>query len=170
MFNTPSFKSSIILFVFLCSSIFTFSQVDTSSLSEIDKKIVNTFKQQYVEKTFKDPYSFQLLKIESKPVTFGGWLLNDISYLKSSLERKDFIVYKKNELEEKIKKYEDEYSTMSEDVRKTVKSYEVKLDCYGSNSYGGKILGRYSFNYVVLDKDLKPVDYSTNKLYVSVIK
>jgi hypothetical protein len=162
---------NIILLIFLVSNtLFSFSQVDVNSLNDNEKKILNTFKEQYVEKNFKDPYSFQLLKLESKPKTCEDWLLDDLNFLKGLLEKKDFTSYKKNELIEKIKLKEDEYSGMTDEIRKTIKTYEVRLDCYGTNSYGNKVLGRYKFNYVMVDKDFKPVDYSVNKLYISEIK
>ena len=60
---------------------------------------------------------------------------------------------------------------MSDEIKKTIKSYEVRLDCYGSNSYGGKVLSRYKFNYVVLDLNMNPIDYyNGNNLYVTEIK
>lgn len=71
---------------------------------------------------------------------------------------------------EKIGKKEEEYNGLSNDIKNTIKSYEVKLDCYGTNSLGNKVLGRYKFNYVVVDKDFKPVDYTNSKLYVSEVK
>ena len=52
-------------------TIHSFSQIDINTLNEMDKKIVKTFRDIYVEKTFKDPYSFKLLKLETKPITLG---------------------------------------------------------------------------------------------------
>jgi hypothetical protein len=164
-------KKSILLFLSILISFISFSQIDVNTLSENDKKIVKVFRETYVEKKFKDPYSFQLLKLETKPITFGDWDLNDIIYLKSQLEKKDFKYVKENELIDRIKLKEDSYSKMSDEIKKTIKSYEVKLDCYGSNSYGGKVLSRYKFNYVVLDLNMNPIDYyNGNNLYVTEIK
>ena len=164
-------KKSILFFFSILISMLSFSQIDINTLNENDKKIVKVFRDTFVEKKFKDPYSFQLLKLETKPITFGEWDLNDILYLKSQLEKKDFKYIKENELIDRIKLKEDSYLKMSDEIKKTIKSYEVRLDCYGSNSYGGKVLNRYSFNYVVLDIKMNPIDYyNGSNLYVTEIK
>ena len=165
-------KKIILVWITIFLSTFLYSQVDINSLSEMDKKIVKTFKDIYVEKTFKDPYSFKLLKLETKPITLGEWGVKDINFLKSLLEKKDFSILKENEILERLKPLEQKYSEMSEDSKKLLKSIEVRLDCYGTNSYGGQILGRYSFNYVLIDRDLKPINYydKPSSLYITEIK
>lgn len=153
-------------------TIHSFSQIDINTLNEMDKKIVKTFRDIYVEKTFKDPYSFKLLKLETKPITLGEWGLKDINFLKSLLDKKDFSVLKENEILERLKPLEQQYSEMSEENKKLLKSIDVRLDCHGTNSYGGQILGRYTFNYVLIDRDLKPVNYydKPTSLYIKEIK
>jgi hypothetical protein len=75
------------------------------------------------------------------------------------IDKKDFGILKENEILERLKLLEKEYSEISDESKKLLKSIEVRLDCYGTNSYGGQILGRYSFNYVLIDRDLKPFNY-----------
>jgi hypothetical protein len=152
-------KKIILVWITLLFSTLSFSQVDINSLNEMDKKIVKTFRDIYVEKTFKDPYSFKLLKLETKPITLGDWSLKNINFLNSMIDKKDFGILKENEILERLKLLEKEYSEISDESKKLLKSIEVRLDCYGTNSYGGQILGRYSFNYVLIDRDLKPFNY-----------
>lgn len=165
-------KKIILVWITILFSTSSFSQVDINSLNEMDKKIVKTFKDIYVEKTFKDPYSFKLLKLETNPITLGEWGVKDINFLKSLLEKKDFSVLKENEILERLKPLEKKYSEMSEDSKKILKSIEVRLDCYGTNSYGGQILGRYSFNYVLIDRDMNPINYydKPSTFFVSELK
>ena len=79
---------------------------------------------------------------------------------------------KENEILERLKPLEQQYSEMSEENKKLLKSIDVRLDCHGTNSYGGQILGRYTFNYVLIDRDLKPVNYydKPTSLYIKEIK
>ena len=90
--------------------------------------------------------------------------------MKSSLEKNDIPLHEKESYEQRLKEEEDEYSKISVEKNRTLKSYEVKLECSVINYGGENILGRYSFNYVLLGKDMNPVDYSANKLYISEIK
>ena len=161
--------------ILICSILFfaisSFSQIDINTLNEIDKRIVMTFKDIYVEKKFKDPYSFKLLKIETKPITLGEWGLKDLTFLKSLIANKDFSIFSESEILDRIKPLEQSYSQMSNSTKKILKSYEVKLDCYGNNSYGGQILGRYSFNYILIDRSYKPINYYDNpSSFILIVK
>ena len=56
-------KKFNLLLVLLCLSLSAYSQVDTTTLSADNKMILKTFKDLHVEKTFKDPYSFELIRM-----------------------------------------------------------------------------------------------------------
>lgn len=152
-------KTLIILTLSVFSSISSFSQIDINTLNEMDKKIVKTFKDIYVEKTFKDPYSFKLLKLETTPVKLGEGLEKNILFLKSQFEKKDFKFLKETTILDLLKTSEENYLKQNDSTKNLIMMYEVKLDCYGTNSYGGQILGRYSFNYSLIDPNLTPTDY-----------
>ena len=155
-------KKIILICAILLFAISSFSQIDINTLNEIDKRIVMTFKDLYVEKKFKDPYSFKLLKLETKPITLGEWGLKDLTFLTTLLIKKDFKILSESEILDRIKPLRQNYSLMNDSTKKLIKSYEVILDCYGNNSYGGQILGRYSFNFVLIDRSLKPINYYDN--------
>jgi len=137
----------------------SFSQVDITTLNEMDKKIVKTFKDIYVEKTFKDPYSFKLLKLETIPKKIGELVSEGILFSKSLLEKKDFSIFNESRLLEMIETNEKKYSQMTDSTKNVIQSYKVRLDCYGTNSYGGQILGRYSFEYFLFTGDFIPLNY-----------
>lgn len=44
-------------------------------------------------------------------------------------------------------------SNMDDKMKQSVHHYIIKLDCYGKNSYGNEILGRYQFKYNVERKE-----------------
>ncbi len=152
-------KKIILVWITLLFSTLSFSQVDINSLNEMDKKIVKTFRDIYVEKTFKDPYSFKLLKIESTPVKLGEGLEKNITFLKSQIEKKDFKFIKESIILDLLKTSEEIYLKHNDSIKNLVMMYQVKLDCYGTNSYGGQILGRYTFNYNLIDGNLTPINY-----------
>ncbi|SUJ19118.1 Uncharacterised protein [Sphingobacterium spiritivorum] len=168
---------------------------------QIIEKAKDIFKRVQVDLTFKDPYSYELLKIEADPVDLKEKLEFDIRVLKDAKRRleSDTTFYlsdfnkNKNIFEAQVKnlkkgeklknkdynKYLEKYSqnikwyqeSLKEltDYRRSIKKCEeeleakllllqdknidfkkivqwkISLDCYGANSYGNKILGRYIF-------------------------
>lgn len=163
-------KKLTLIITLLFISFTSYSQVDTTSLSQENKMILKTFKDLHVEKTFKDPYSFQLMKIESVPITFSSWILADIETVQSNIDNQRFSYKTKKELELKIKEAEERLNNhkkklaeLDPELKDEVKAYHVKLDAYGSNSYGNRVLSKYEFTYVIygLDKSMK-VDYYAN--------
>jgi hypothetical protein len=156
-------------------SITAYSQVDTTTLSADNKMILKTFKDLHVDKTFKDPYSFELMKIESFPITFGDWVRSDMEFVQKQLQNNDFGYTKnKKELEAKIKEAEERLNNhkikleqMDPELRDAVKAFKVKMDAYGSNSYGNRVLSKYEFNYLLygLDKSMKVDYYATPGLF-----
>ena len=137
----------------------SFSQIDINSLNEIDKKIVKTFRDIYVEKKFKDPYSFELMKIETTPIKTENYYLSEIESVKSFLDKRDFQYVSESKSLEHLKTLELEYSQLNDSTKNTIKLYKVRLDSRGTNSYGGKVLGRYSFSYYLYSKNNKITNY-----------
>ena len=163
-------KKLLVLTMVLVSFV-SYGQVDVSTLNDTEKMILKTFRDTYVEKTYKDPYSFKLLKLEVTPKTFGDWTMDNLNFVKKQIEQKDFKFQTESQLLEDMNKHQKEYSEMSFEIKNKIKAYQVRLDCYGNNSYGNPILGRYKFNYVIYAKDMSLLDYyRTDKLYVSEIK
>lgn len=153
---------------------------------QVIEKAKTYFKDVFVENTFKDPYSYELLKIISEPVSYRQKAISEYSYnknmvpfndedieplrleLKKNKEYLDKLKPKGTKYEKALAKYErslaiyeDENSKLNEFKNKqellnqistaTSKSvdeishYNIEIHCYGSNSYGGKILGKYIF-------------------------
>lgn len=131
------------------------------------------FKEKYVDANFKDPYSYKELKIELDSLSnYDFYKKNSDSsfialYEKYSMEYKE--KYEKESSKRKpnetlvniYKKSYDEYSAklknamdaseklklLSEDEKKQIYHYIVKIDSHANNSYGNPVLGRYRFTY-----------------------
>jgi|688.fasta_scaffold1139180_1 hypothetical protein len=161
-------KILIILSLLISNS--SFSQIDVNTLNEVEKKIVKTFRDLYVEKEFKDPYSFELMKLEITPRNIGEDYLSQIDYIKSKIEKKDFKYTTKEYEIEHLKKLEFYYSQLNDSSRNILRLYKVKLDSRGTNSYGGKVLSRYSFDYYLFDKDFKPINYYEKPILFFVLE
>lgn len=185
-----------ILLFFGCSGVVRGQKLDSV---QIINKAKQYFKDFYVELNFKDPYSYELLKISAEPVSLRKKIEYKISVHSDPLVRidttykySDFNQAKSHiiELEQKLKKAEDlklknpdkfekklGWAVKRLDERKSeLKGYRdnielnnkelltyqnmlndksldftktaqwlIHLDCYGANSYGNKILGRYVF-------------------------
>jgi len=56
---------------------------------------------------------------------------------------------KYNDSVEKLNSNKTILSNMDDKTKKMIHHYTIKLDCYGKNSYGNEVLGRYTFNYDV---------------------
>ena len=61
-------------FIVNCS----FAQTSTKDSILINEKAVQWFKSDYVEKSFKDPYSFKLVKVSNIPITYKKLILNNL--------------------------------------------------------------------------------------------
>lgn len=155
-------KKILTLCISIILTIQSFSQLDINSLNEIDKKIVKTFRDIYVKENYKDPYSFELMKIETTPIKMGESYLIDIENVKSNLEKKNFKKRKTTEIKdlEYLNKLEKDYSQLNDSTKNLVRYYKVRIDSRGSNSFGGKILGKYSFDYYLYLNGLKPFNYN----------
>ncbi len=133
----------LLLLSFVLFSFSSFGQIE--QLSEPQSKVLSLFKTEIVEKTFKDPYSFKLLKLEITPVTEGDFVLNNINFMESNLT--EICKYEpKENVVARLNGHKKQYAEMSDSDKQKLKSYSVRLDCYGNNSYGNPILGRYKFS------------------------
>ena len=90
-------------------------------------------------------------------VSFSGFTIKTV--LKNGIEKKDFKFLKESTILDLLKTSEENYLKQNDSTKNLIMMYEVKLDCYGTNSYGGQILGRYSFNYSLIDPNLIPTNY-----------
>jgi len=169
--QTHTMKKILITLSILISNS-SFSQIDINTLNEVEKKIVKTFRDLYVEKEFKDPYSFELMKLEITPRKIGEDYLSQIEYVKSNIDKRNFkerLTTIEKDLEH-LKKLEMRYSQLNDSTRNILRLYKVKLDGRGTNSYGGKVLSRYSFDYYLFDGDFKPINYYEKPILFFVLE
>lgn len=116
-----------------------FSQIQT----EIEKIAKNVFEKNYVQKNFKDPYSYELKKIWSEPITNETSLSSKISQLQILSGNNSFSKKERAQFLETAKQRKSELEKLSIEDRNKIIAYSVYLDTYGANSYGNKVLGRY---------------------------
>lgn len=143
-----------ILFFLLLSS-YALAQ---SSQEKIEGIARNYFESNYVQNNFKDPYSYELKKIWSEPITKE-------ENLRSSINSAELVANNKNvpkSMREDWKKKKDsltaEYSKLSTDEGKMIVGYRVYFDTYAANSYGNKVLGRYKLLVDTVGKTIGAVE------------
>ena len=146
-----------------------FSMAQENILKDAEK----WFKEVYVQQNFKDPYSYKLLKISLDSMTNYEYLKNKTNnfmiphYRKYSAEYKQKLDAEKNKrkpYEVLVKMYEDsyndynkklnkslsdstEFANVTENDKKIIHHYIVRIECHANNSYGGQVFGRYSIGY-----------------------
>ncbi len=98
------------------------------------------FKNDYVNKSFKDPYSYKLMKIELTTFTNGMKLYTKIKELKA-----DDSPHMKEINNLLISKYEELIGRSPKTVLDTPEGFLVALDAYAKNGLGNLVLGRYRF-------------------------
>lgn len=143
-----------ILFFLLFSS-YALAQ---SSQEKIESIARNYFESNYVQNNFKDPYSYELKKVWSEPITKE-------ENMRSSINSADLVANNKNipkSMREDWKKKKDsltdEYSKLSADEGKVIVGYRVYFDTYAANSYGNKVLGRYKLLVDTVGKTIGAVE------------
>jgi hypothetical protein len=116
-------------------------------------KILEKFKKEVVNVSFKDPYSFQLLSLKYVQTKAGEKLRNDIN---SDSLSQGYSFYSKKEKKEKLENMElnkDKLNKMSEEEKNSVLYYFVIIECRGANSYGNLIYSKYlGYYYDKTDK------------------
>ncbi len=155
-------KKTILILILL--PLFTFGQRESKDSLQINEKALGWFKSNYVEKSFKDPYSFKLMKISNSSISFKQWILNDLESAQRAIseyeQKKKLDKYEKELYDGTVKRralYQEQLNTLTPEDSQKVKCYEILIDCYGANSYGNLILSKYKFNFFT-DK-LPPVSY-----------
>lgn len=131
-------KNLSLLLLFLSS--FAFAQLSKDSIESIAKSY---FEKTYVQKHFKDPYSYELKKMWSEPITKEETLLGRIAVLEQLLNSKAVPKDMKKGVPEDILDIRKNLSKMATEEKNSINAYRVLFDTYGANSYGNKILGRY---------------------------
>lgn len=130
-------KKLILLFVLISNFAFTQSQ------SEIETIAKSYFENNFVQKTFKDPYSYELKKIWSHPITNESSLSSKISQLQVLSSSSSFSKKERKQFLETANQKKSELEKLSPEEKSTIIAYAIYLDTYGANSYGNKVLGRY---------------------------
>ncbi len=154
-------KIFFIIFSSLLIGKTSYSQVDTTGLSE---KFVGIFKNQVVNTSFKDPYSFQLLSIKYKSYTREEQLKylisNDSARLALHTRSKQSARLWKNEIERSTKELNKNtalLSALNENEKKQIDNYLVTIECRGANSYGNLVYSKYIGTYYI---DKNEVNFS----------
>jgi len=143
-----------LLFLLLLSS-FTFAQ---SSQDNIEKIAKNYFESHYVQNNFKDPYSYELKKIWSEPITKEENLRSSINSAELVANNKNIPKSMRTDWKKKKDSLTDEYSKLSTDEGKMIVGYRVYFDTYAANSYGNKVLGRYKLLVDTVGKTIGAVE------------
>ena len=116
-------------------------------------KILNKFKSEVVNVSFKDPYSFQLLSLSYSVTKVGEKLKSDINTDSLSQGYSFLSKKEKNERLEKMKTNIEKLNKLSEEEKNSILYYFVSLECRGANSYGNLIYSKYlGYYYDKTDK------------------
>ena len=139
----------LLVFSMVLVSVISYGQDTTGYYN----KILNKFKSEVVNVSFKDPYSFQLLSLSYSVTKVGEKLISDIHG--DSLYQTYSWASKKDKKErlEKMESNKEKLSKMSEEEKKSILYYFVSLECRGANSYGNLIYSKYlGYYYDKTDK------------------
>lgn len=131
-------KKLLLLLVFISG--FAFGQLSQDSIQSIAKTY---FEKEYVQQTFKDPYSYELKKIWSEPITKEVSLQENIVKSQMIYSNKIFPKKMRQAAQENEVKNKNELSQLSDPDKIKIVAYDVYFDTYGANSYGNKVLGKY---------------------------
>ncbi|MEN5132670.1 hypothetical protein [Elizabethkingia anophelis] len=128
-----------ILFFLLLSS-FVFGQLSPDSIQNIAKSYFET---EFVQKQIKDPYSYELKKIWSIPISQEVYL-HKLLYSRIELSNnKNFTKKERSEFSELAVSTRKQLDTLNYDEKNEITFYDVCFDIYAANNYGNKILGKY---------------------------
>jgi catabolite regulation protein CreA len=156
-------KKILLVLTLVLGTLVSNAQTDTTGLAN---KVIDLFKKEVVNVSFKDPYSFQLLSIKYVPVTTS-------QYLESEIQKDSLLIKAYNDLpkstkiwlpksfkEEQEKKQEEMLKNikvnkelllkMNDDERNKTAIYLITIECRGANSYGNLIYNKYYGKYHVI--------------------
>jgi hypothetical protein len=139
------------------------------------QKILTKFEKVVVEPSFKDPSSFKLLSLTYKPITYLDELQDQISrynseivFFKQTISQcnSDFSPYPKSKRKDVVADYtsriqvntrqiallNNKISSLTETQKNEILKYIVRLECNGTNSYGGVVRSNYiAYYYHITD-------------------
>jgi hypothetical protein len=145
-------KKVLLVLTLTVGTLVSNAQTDTTGFAN---KIVNLFKSEVVNLSFKDPYSFQLLSVSYNEVTIGRSL--EVKIMSDSISLKVYNEMPKSTKKWLPKSYKEEQEVKSKNIetnkellskmndieKNTIKHYVVRIECRGSNSYGGLVYSKY---------------------------
>ena len=143
-------KKVLLGLVLVLGTLVSNGQTDTTGFAN---KIVEIFKKDVVDISFKDPYSFQLLSVKYFPSTKE----NELKY-KIMSDSIQFSVYKDNkslykkygpDLIKSIESNKITLSELSETEKNKIDHYFVNIECRGANSYGNLVYSKYYGRYYI---------------------
>jgi len=126
-----------------------------SKTEVIRSNTIKWFKETYVPHFFKNPSSYKFVKCNVAPKTKGKMLeelivtsTRNIPRYKQLAERYRFVspneyATKYHDAVDTKERAEKLYSELSEQQKKEIDHYEIYYECYGTNSFGGRILSSY---------------------------
>ena len=136
--------------------------------SIIYSKAKKWFREVYVESTFKDPYSYKLIKSKIYPWSYFDEAQSRIERAKDELGFYREELLKLDSTTFKFKRYTDSLAKQTELIvtyqkvkNKKTMYYSVTIQCYGKNSYGANVLSNYHFDFNLdgLQSEVKDYDW-----------
>ncbi|MCL1652579.1 hypothetical protein BAZ12_00665 [Elizabethkingia miricola] len=125
---------------FLLLSCFAFGQLSKDSIQKIAQL---HFETEFVQKRLKDPYSYELKKIWSIPISQEEYL-HKLMYSRVELSNnKNFSRKERSEFSESAVNTRKQLDTLNQSEKNKITFYDVCFDIYAANNYGNKILGKY---------------------------
>jgi hypothetical protein len=135
-------KKILLVLTLTLGTLVSNAQTDTTGFAN---KIVDLFKSQVVNVSFKDPYSFQLLSVGYNEVTIGNSLKVQIE-TDSLYQTPLYSFVSKKEKQQRFQSMNDgieKLKNMSETEKNRITHYVVRIECRGSNSYGNLVYSKY---------------------------
>jgi hypothetical protein len=135
-------KKVLLGLVLVLGTLVSNAQTDTTGYAN---KIVDLFKTNVVNVSFKDPYSFQLLSVKYNVVTIGRAL--EVQIETDSLYQTPLYNFvSKKEKQQRLQSMNDgieKLKNMSEAEKNHITHYVISIECRGSNSYGNLVYSKY---------------------------
>lgn len=139
-----------------------------SKVEIVKSRAKKWFSETYVPNFFKNPSSYRFVKCIVEPQTYEQVLKNNIWYANYQIEQNERYAKsyalspnpyreKYNNAKEAKEKAEAQLNSLSDKEKKEVLEYKIYYECYGTNSFGAKILQRFEFK---ADADCN-IDYNS---------
>ena len=135
-------KKVLIVLTLTLGTLVSNAQTDTTGYAN---KIVDLFKTNVVNVSFKDPYSFQLLSVNYYVATVGRTL--EVQIMTDSLyQTPSYNFVSKKEKQQRLQSMNEgieKLKNMSETEKNHITHYVISIECRGSNSYGNLVYSKY---------------------------